>query len=540
MVQVVIENEADQRGRGRPGDVPQLHRARGRGQPGDLGPDRRRRAGAAQEAREEDPAGRQPVRHARQHRGRQGGAHRRADRHGRRGRRRGQRDLDRRPRHGPEQRAPGAHRASTPPRRCARRSSSSRATRRCRWSTRSPARASTPTSSRSRSRPAPSPTWSGCSATPSIGGGRIAPEPAWVASHIETQHRPDPRHGHLQQVPVPAARGGPPGGPGPRSRRRDPPRGVRRLLLPALHRRLDEAVQPLLRPGARPQRARATSAARSARWTAASSRSSRSGASAGAATGATPTPCTSRWSGSSVPRRSTPGVSAHRASRGTLLRWFPTPPRSATGCTRGRATHGRLPAGTTSGRAATTTTWPRGPTRRPRRWRRPSSPDFRRRPRCSTWAAAPGSSAERSGRGALRDGSSGSTSRRPRSRSPARRGAYDSLEQADLQRPLALEDDSADAVVCVGVMTYLPEVEKVWREFARVARPGGIVVVTQREDLWDDRECQAVVDRLDGRRCVDAARRHRPGALPAGRLRRHPGGRLLLPHRTRELTGACG
>ena len=75
-------------------------------------------------------------------------------------------------------------------------------------------------------------------------------------------------------------------------------------------------------------------------------------------------------------------------------------------------------------------------------------------------------------------------------------GAYDSLEQADLQRPLALEDDSADAVVCVGVMTYLPEVEKVWRELARVARPGGIVVVTQREDLWDDRECQAVVDRL--------------------------------------------
>ena len=77
-------------------------------------------------------------------------------------------------------------------------------------------------------------------------------------------------------------------------------------------------------------------------------------------------------------------------------------------------------------------------------------------------------------------------------------GAYDSLEQADLQQPLALDDDTADAVVCVGVMTYLPEVEKVWRELARVARPGGIVVVTQREDLWDERECQAVVGRLEG------------------------------------------
>lgn len=75
-------------------------------------------------------------------------------------------------------------------------------------------------------------------------------------------------------------------------------------------------------------------------------------------------------------------------------------------------------------------------------------------------------------------------------------GAYDSLEQADLQQRLPLEDDSVDAVVCVGVMTYLPEVEGVWREFARVARPGGLVVATQRDDLWEERECRAVVDRL--------------------------------------------
>jgi predicted TPR repeat methyltransferase len=75
-------------------------------------------------------------------------------------------------------------------------------------------------------------------------------------------------------------------------------------------------------------------------------------------------------------------------------------------------------------------------------------------------------------------------------------GAYDALEQADLQEPLALEADRVDAVVCVGVMTYLPDVDAVWREFARVAKPGGIVVATQREDLWDARACQAVVDRL--------------------------------------------
>jgi predicted TPR repeat methyltransferase len=75
-------------------------------------------------------------------------------------------------------------------------------------------------------------------------------------------------------------------------------------------------------------------------------------------------------------------------------------------------------------------------------------------------------------------------------------GAYDSLEPADLQQRLPLENDSVDAVACVGVMTYLPDVEAVWREFARVARPGGLVVATQREDLWQPRECQAVIDRL--------------------------------------------
>jgi predicted TPR repeat methyltransferase len=75
-------------------------------------------------------------------------------------------------------------------------------------------------------------------------------------------------------------------------------------------------------------------------------------------------------------------------------------------------------------------------------------------------------------------------------------GAYDSLERADLQQRLAFENDSVDAVACAGVMTYLPEVEAVWREFARVTRPGGVVVATQREDLWQTRSCQAVVDQL--------------------------------------------
>lgn len=78
----------------------------------------------------------------------------------------------------------------------------------------------------------------------------------------------------------------------------------------------------------------------------------------------------------------------------------------------------------------------------------------------------------------------------------AEAGGYDALERADLQQPLPVEDDAYDAAVCVGVMTYLPEVEPFWSELARVVAPGGLVVVTQREDLWTTRGCQGVVDRM--------------------------------------------
>ena len=64
-----------------------------------------------------------------------------------------------------------------------------------------------------------------------------------------------------------------------------------------------------------------------------------------------------------------------------------------------------------------------------------------------------------------------------------KRGLYnlpttpDALPRATEHIPF--DDHSVDAVVCVGVMTYLPDVEQVWREFARVARAGGLVVVNR-------------------------------------------------------------
>jgi predicted TPR repeat methyltransferase len=76
-------------------------------------------------------------------------------------------------------------------------------------------------------------------------------------------------------------------------------------------------------------------------------------------------------------------------------------------------------------------------------------------------------------------------------------GAYREVHRVDLQtEPIPTEDDAFEALVCVGVLTYLPAVADVITEFARVVRPGGSILFTQREDLWAERDCQRVLDAL--------------------------------------------
>lgn len=79
----------------------------------------------------------------------------------------------------------------------------------------------------------------------------------------------------------------------------------------------------------------------------------------------------------------------------------------------------------------------------------------------------------------------------------AGRAVYDELTTADLQQPLAFDDDRFDAAICIGVLTYVPDTEAIWRELARVTRAGGVVVCTQRQDVWDDRRCADTLDRLE-------------------------------------------
>jgi len=64
-------------------------------------------------------------------------------------------------------------------------------------------------------------------------------------------------------------------------------------------------------------------------------------------------------------------------------------------------------------------------------------------------------------------------------------GAYRNVVEHSLAQPLPFVDAAYDGIQCVGVFTYLSEPESVLREFARVTRPGGTLIFTQRSDLYE-------------------------------------------------------
>lgn len=82
-------------------------------------------------------------------------------------------------------------------------------------------------------------------------------------------------------------------------------------------------------------------------------------------------------------------------------------------------------------------------------------------------------------------------------REAERHDVYRSLTAVDLQTlPLPILDDTYDALLCVGVLTYIPDSESVLREFARGVRSGGRILVTQRDDLFRERGDSRMFERL--------------------------------------------
>ena len=82
-------------------------------------------------------------------------------------------------------------------------------------------------------------------------------------------------------------------------------------------------------------------------------------------------------------------------------------------------------------------------------------------------------------------------------------GAYRKLKVVDMQKmPLPIPDDTYDGLACVGVLTYLTDSIGTVREFSRVVKPGGVVVLTQRSDLFMERRFQDVLKQLSDERII--------------------------------------
>jgi predicted TPR repeat methyltransferase len=63
---------------------------------------------------------------------------------------------------------------------------------------------------------------------------------------------------------------------------------------------------------------------------------------------------------------------------------------------------------------------------------------------------------------------------------------YRNIIQADMNKPLEIEDDSYDAVVCVGTFTYGHVRPAALEELIRITRPDGHICFTVREGAYEE------------------------------------------------------
>ena len=77
-------------------------------------------------------------------------------------------------------------------------------------------------------------------------------------------------------------------------------------------------------------------------------------------------------------------------------------------------------------------------------------------------------------------------------------GAYGRLNQVDLHElPLPYGADEFGGLQCVGVLSYVPDTDAILREFCRLVKPDGLVVFSQRDDIYLDRDYEAVLRDLE-------------------------------------------
>ncbi len=75
--------------------------------------------------------------------------------------------------------------------------------------------------------------------------------------------------------------------------------------------------------------------------------------------------------------------------------------------------------------------------------------------------------------------------------------SYRALAEVDFNNlPTNLAESSFSALLSIGVLTYVSDVDALLREFCRVVEPSGTIVVSERTDLFAQRNTAAIFDDL--------------------------------------------
>ena len=77
------------------------------------------------------------------------------------------------------------------------------------------------------------------------------------------------------------------------------------------------------------------------------------------------------------------------------------------------------------------------------------------------------------------------------------KGIYQSLKRGNLLERLPYDTGSFDASVCVAVLTHITDAEPLLRELCRIVKPGGEILFSQRKDLFETRNMEALLAKLE-------------------------------------------
>ena len=65
------------------------------------------------------------------------------------------------------------------------------------------------------------------------------------------------------------------------------------------------------------------------------------------------------------------------------------------------------------------------------------------------------------------------------------------------EKPFRYSDNEFAGLICIGVLTYVEGVPDALREFARITKPGGMVIFSHRTDMVDDPKFQEDLKRIE-------------------------------------------